>query len=304
MSQKISKIVCIIVMWGLLIYVGYNVLTVEATTEKKYNSYKEYTEIIEPICKEHDGKIEWGSGECMFKNDSREKAIVFEKELDDRGLGHDYTAEEEASWNQKAAATDIKEICKGFDSGKWNDDSNKCEFSKQGIKVEDDAEFDHVLSDEGLIDEYYEEVAAKEDAICDDEDADSTNVKLCMSDKREQQLNNIVKTCDKVDGKLNSKGECETDGSGDTPKADRFNEELMKLEEETGYPSIKEDEPIIEDWGNTVKTEEEQARDKVIKIVEESEEGNEVHGNAEIDYTTADETDSNDEEDERRGRIK
>ena len=72
--------------------------------EKKkpdYDSYEEYNEIVEPICKKHGGKINYGSGECGFNDDiDRAKSTAFEKELDNRGLGADYTAEEEASWNQ------------------------------------------------------------------------------------------------------------------------------------------------------------------------------------------------------------
>jgi len=116
-----------------------------------------------------------------------------------------------------------------------------------------------------------EEKAAWEDAVCDNEDADSTDVKMCMSDKREQQMKNIEKTCDKVDGKMTKDGFCDTDGSGDTPKADRFNDELMKLEEEQKQEeeiakTVKDSEPWTndptqqvpvetnEDWKNTVTT--------------------------------------------------
>ncbi len=113
------------------------------------------------------------------------------------------------------------------------------------------------------------EAAAIEDDICDDEDADTTDIKGCMSDKREQQLKNIEKTCDKVDGKMTKDG-CDTDGSGDTPKADKFNEELDEIEKETGYPSIKEELPVIEDYGNTV-TDDDEAVKEVVKNLEGSE---------------------------------
>ena len=76
-----------------------------------YDSYEEYNEIVEPICKEHGGKINYGSGECGFDDDiDRAKSTAFEKELDDRGLGADYTAEEEASWNQNQDGEEQKEV--------------------------------------------------------------------------------------------------------------------------------------------------------------------------------------------------
>ena len=76
-----------------------------------YDSYEEYNEIVEPICKEHGGKINYGSGEYGFDDDiDRAKSTAFEKELDDRGLGADYTAEEEASWNQNQDGEEQKEV--------------------------------------------------------------------------------------------------------------------------------------------------------------------------------------------------
>ena len=262
----------VIVMWSLLVFVGYNVLTVEATTEsikeicvshdgkwkdneckfedgiemgkkyskeqyqadfdhyiadngltdkkaadegKKYDSYEEYNEIVEPICKEHGGKIDYGSGECMFKNDARNKAINFEKELDDRGLGADYTAEEEASWNQKEA----------------------------------------------------EEKAADEDAICDDEDADTTDIKLCMSDRRQQQAahNYDKESCEQVNGDWNKKKnsgctfyEDEQQDILDTAEEQRkiIDEEEQKalaaIDEYNALQAQAQQEEVIEDWGNTV----------------------------------------------------
>jgi hypothetical protein len=222
----------IIIAWSLLAFVSYNVLTVEASTDKEkydYDSYEEYNEIVEPICKEHGGKIDYGSGECMFKNDSRNKAIIFEKELDDRGLGADYTAEEEASWNQKEA----------------------------------------------------EEKAAKEDAICDNEDADTTSIELCMSDRRQQQAahNYDKESCEQVNGDWNKKK-----GSGCTFYEDEQQdildaaEEQRKIideEEQKALAAIDEynalqaqtQQEVIEDWGNRITNDEEE----VIKQIEGSE---------------------------------
>jgi hypothetical protein len=165
----------------------------------------------------------------------------------------------------EAAEKDDKKVCESY-GGEWakyDDGDRYCKIDNEkdqelySVRPGDSLSGTFGDAEHGRIDlDLTDEEAAKiEDAVCDDEDADSTDVKGCMSDKREKQLNNIVKACDKSDGKINSKGECETDSDG--PKADKFHDELMKLEEETGYPSQKEE--VIEDWSNTV-TDEEQKR--------------------------------------------
>jgi hypothetical protein len=184
-------------------------------------------------------------------------------------------------------------------------------YSKEQYQVD----FEHYISDKGLADSYYEEIAAKEDAICDDEDADTTDIKLCMSDKREQQAshNYDKKSCEQVNGDWNKKKgsgctfyEDEQQDVMDAAETQRKlidEEEQKQLQEIADYNAAQaqkqQEEPeVIEDWGNTVKTEEEQARDKVIKILEESEEGNEVHGGAELEYVEADSSDEEEEQDE------
>jgi hypothetical protein len=73
----------------------------EEQKKPDYDSYEEYNEIVEPICKERGGTLHYGSGECYFeKGDNSKKKMDFEKELEEKGLYDDYTAEEEASWNQ------------------------------------------------------------------------------------------------------------------------------------------------------------------------------------------------------------
>ena len=98
-----------------------------------------------------------------------------------------------------------------------------------------------------------EEAAAIEDAICDDEDADRTDVYGCMSDKRKQQMKNIEKVCDEVDGKMTKDG-CVTDSDG--PKADKFEEKMneIAIEEREKEGSTN----VIEDWRNEVKQVEEE----------------------------------------------
>ncbi len=101
--------------------------------------------------------------------------------------------------------------------GEWK--SGTCKFDEEDD--DDKVAFEHNLEDKGLWDSYSEK----------------------QQDKR------IEKTCDKVDGKMTKDGFCDTDGSGDTPKADRFSDELMELEQkekEKENDASEEEEEIVE----------------------------------------------------------
>ena len=122
---KINNLVIVVISLSVFAFIAYNVMTVQATTDPD----KERKE----LCKAYDGVWNTG-GECKIKDDKTgKKTADFEHDLELRGLYDDYTAEEDASYNQE------------------------------------------------------KEKAAKEDALCDDEDADTTNVKSCMSDEREEE---------------------------------------------------------------------------------------------------------------------
>ena len=193
--------------------------------------------------------------------------IADEKEdMADALRGMEFVNDDNDDTGLKAVA--IEQACKDSYGGEWTDNS-WCKFDKDKQATGADIEFEHELEVRGLLylyqdketgtdewekyeQEKYEkglaqeaaavEKAAQEDALCDDEDADSTNIKTCMSDKREQQDKNVEQTCEKVDGKMTKDGFCDTDGSGDTPKADRFNDELMKLEQEQEQEQEQEEE--------------------------------------------------------------
>jgi hypothetical protein len=118
-----------------------------------------------------------------------------------------------------------------------------------------------------------EEKAAKEDAICDNEDADTTDIKLCMSASRQQQAahNYDKESCEQVNGDWNKKK-----GSGCTFYEDEQQdildaaEEQRKIideEEQKALAAIDEynalqaqaqQEEVIEDWSNTVSDEEQE----------------------------------------------
>ena len=204
--MKKSNILFIVAMWSLLVFVGYNVLTVEASQEET----GECRSVTEP-------------DDSFYCND-----FDWEPYTPDRGS--------------------VEKMCGA--SGDYAKNPKNCDKAYDLVKKQ-------------------EEKAAKEDAICDGEDADTTDVKGCMSEGRQSDKIN-EKICNKVDGKWTDKGGCETDHDG--PKADRFHE----LQDETPgaivYDQNSSNEEVIEDWGNTVSTDnEEQARNEVIKIMEESE---------------------------------
>ena len=126
MSQ-INKIVCIIAMWSLLAFVGYNVLTVEAASEKE-------------------------TGEC-----------------------------------RSVTEPDDEFYCDDFDWEPYTPDRENvekmCDASEDYAKNPKNCDKAYNLVEKA------EEKAADEDAICDNEDADTTNVKLCMSEDRKQKKN-------------------------------------------------------------------------------------------------------------------
>jgi hypothetical protein len=114
----------ICIAWSLLIYIGYNVLTVEAATSSdKQKLQKEMCEV--------NYEAKWKDGKCHFS---------------------------------KAGTT---------------------EYNDEGEYLADLRDTDPAARDDYV--ERQEEKAAQEDALCDDEDADTTDVKKCMSEDRLQQ---------------------------------------------------------------------------------------------------------------------
>ena len=243
-----------------------------------------------------------------------------------------------------------KEMCEVNYEAKWKD--GECQFPYQNGPVNDRLEYEEDMMDKGkgIYEDYaqrQEERAADEDAKCDDEDADSTNIKLCMSEEREhhwtdQQIEK--KVCEDEGYKWAHNGGCDT--KGDTKKWDevysKVGQKLAEREEEERQEEakkeivniIKDSEPMnnypitqkpieeIEDWSNTVSETtntneqeyfEAQAESINTPYTEEDEENlkeiaqkianseSEVHGNAEIDYTetedSSDNTDSSDSQD-------
>ena len=67
-----------------------------------------------------------------------------------------------------------KELCKE-NGGQWEDGA--CDF-----KADDEDKADQFMEDSDKLKKFDEEVAAEEDALCDDEDAETTNIPLCKSD--------------------------------------------------------------------------------------------------------------------------
>ena len=231
------NIIYIVIAWSLLAFVGYNVLSAEAVEKYDYDSYEEYTEIIEPICKEHGGKIEWGSGECMFKTDSRKKAIIFEKELDDRGLGGDYTAEEEASWNQEKTGF----LREDYDWDEFYDD----EIRRESVEEVCGASEDYKKHKEACDKAYYkiekQEEASREayPYIIDKSPLPPTkeykeNVIDKLTEEQKEQKKETIEeykkeVCENLGAEWKN-GRCDT--KGDDKKADKFLAETRDIRED------------------------------------------------------------------------
>ena len=297
----------IIFAWSLLAFVGYNVLTVEATTDFKKSTEKE----DKKVCEDYGG--EWksiGGGDrgCEIENEQAQGLYGIRP-----GYSHDGTYADTEYGRLDLGMSDEKAEAIEYETCKNNDlDIKVC----KSIERE-------------------EEKAAKEDAICDNEDADFTNIEICMSEEKKEyekyvaeqkekdaeertkltnskefakyvkskgididddyhwlsadEQNNMLmdyrleqrdkiteNLCDKVGGK-NTKDGCDT-GGGDTPKADRLHDLMDKTPGATVKDWIDDDnneqEPeVIEDWSNTVSEtdDKEEAVKEVIKQIEGSE---------------------------------
>lgn len=217
-NSKLTIIIAVLI----ISFIGYHVLTVEATTVTKEDIRK-----------------------MKFTND----------DLDEHGL--------------KDIA--IEQACKD-NGGQWKD-NEWCKFDKKGKTAGDEVEFEHQLEDRGL--SYYyddkeflgeewgkyeqekyeesqkqEEKAAKEDALCDNEDADTTNIEACMLDKREQDNKRVEQACDDAGLKMTKDGMyCDTNNEKGEDDADKFYREYDNDKVEEPEP------PVIEDWKNEVTPE-------------------------------------------------
>ena len=73
------------------------------------------------------------------------------------------------------AGTDSKkDLCKE-NGGEWEDGA--CDF-----KTDDEDKADQFMKDVEKIEEFEDEKAALEDDLCDDEDAETTNIEICSSE--------------------------------------------------------------------------------------------------------------------------
>ena len=124
-------------------------------------------------------------------------------------------------------------------------------YDKEGNKVYPPNPFDEIGSSKQ---QQEEEIAAKEDAICDDEDADITNIKMCMSDEREHQYEDVQidkEACKEGGGEYDDKYGCDT--KGDEKIADKVQDKINKKQAERELKEDNEQEQeVIEDYGNTV----------------------------------------------------
>jgi len=239
--------VTIAIAWSLLIYVGYNVLTVEASEKED-----------KKVCEDYNGK--W------------KETVIVDADGNEKGSG------EKQCQFDKDKDLKLYSIRPGYSLDGTGPDG---EYGREDLGEE--------------------EAANIEDEICDNEDADTTNIKMCKSDTK--------KACDKAGAKMKD-GYCDVKTS-DGKQADKFYEEQVKEEQK------------VEDWKNTVEpTEnielksptitipidkddsEEEADEKVEKaIAEYNKEADEVETNNDEEEEENDdsseekEDDSNDEED-------
>ena len=118
---------------------------------------------IEQACKDNGGQ--WKENHwCKFDKDKTGDEVEFEHQMADRGLDYFYG-------DMKEAVT--------------SDEFDKYEQEKAEKSLKGEQEYQKYVAKQ-------EEKAAKEDAICANEDADTTDIKLCMSEDRLQQGKSVV----------------------------------------------------------------------------------------------------------------
>ena len=218
-----------------------------------YDSYEEYNEIVEPICKEHGGKINYGSGECGFDDDiDRAKSTAFEKELDDRGLGADYTAEEEASWNQNQDEVEPKQVSNV--SPQFELEQQKQQ--EERAKMTQSKSFEKFVESKGIdIDDEYHGLSAEEQKQIE------TEFKEDKSDEYAEEINNKEEE---------NEGKRYVNPDGGAPL---YEDELTEDEKDYYEEYKAEKEETIEDWKNEVTTTEGEEATKQILAQQDEEQG-------------------------------
>jgi hypothetical protein len=235
------KIICISLMWSAFIFIGYNILTAEATVVPNEALGSTTTEEKEAV--DLNKEYTWTG-----PDGHKDKVTLNDFELED--IPHTCDASEDYDRNEKLCnalykmeeESKIKDACNKMD-GKWKD--SECKFEKDGLemgkpysKEQYQVDFDHYLSDKGLGEAYLDgiaEKAAQEDAICDNEDADYTNIKLCMSEEREKDIQNTEEACDYVGAKMTKDNLCDVDDT-----------EYVEFDEKYEELNNKEDKQAIQ----------------------------------------------------------
>ena len=216
------NIIYLVIAWSLLAFVGYNLLSVEAKEKNDVPNIREMKFVnddlddyglkdmaLEQACKDNGGQ--WKeSAWCKFDKIGGNDEIKFEHEMAERGLDYYY-----------------------YDFEYGNDEWQKIQNEKYEKSLKGEQEYQKYVAKQ-------EEIAAQEDAICDNEDADTTDIKLCMAEERLQQsaFNIGKEECKQVNGDW---------------KKDRCTYyEDEQQEQEDLERAQTEQLPVIEDWSNEV----------------------------------------------------
>ena len=174
MSKAIwyEKQTLIVLLWSVLIFIGYNVITVEAAE----------SDDDKKVCESYGG--EWTKSDV-----GEDRYCKIDNEKDQQ----------------------LYSIRPGFSLDSTGADA---EYGREDLGMTD------------------EEAAAQEDAICDDEDAETTNISLCKSDKKDDD-----------------EGKRYVNPDGGAPL---YEDELTE-DEKDDYTEYKPEKENIEDWRNEVE---------------------------------------------------
>lgn len=257
-----EKQILIVLLWSVLIFIGYNILTVEASEK---NDKK--------ICEEYNGKwkdIGGGDRGCVIDNekDTQKYSIRPGYSLDSTGAGAEYGIEDLVSYDKEGNKvypnTDSpKEICKNHD-GKWKDGT--CTFPNDNERQDAEVGFDHTMEEEGLWDNY----------------------------AAEQEDKKVEQACDKAGLKMTKDGNyCDTNNEKGEDDADKFFEEYDKVEREK-----QEDLPNKSGYQYSEPAKEEESEESSYEYEESSDESEEEEEEEQEDESEDDEQEEDEPEED------
>ena len=226
---KINKSVIVIISLSLFLFVGYNVLTAEATES---NDKK--------VCEEYNGKwkdIGGGDRGCTFENDDDAERYGFRPgfSLDSTSGDAEYGIEDLVSYDNEGN--------KVYPPNPFDETDSSKQQQEERAKMTQSKSFEKFVESKGIdIDDDYHWLSAQE------QEEIETEFKEDKSDEYAEEINS----------KIEDEGKRYENPDGGAPL---YQDELTE-DEKNYYPEYKpENTPVIEDTRNTMNYEEGESKE-------------------------------------------